>query len=162
MTRAEIVNSISRGYSRLPGEIVKGKLRMFVGMFAVLAGCTVPDAVDQADLIVAAYERDYGDVSDSEVGCLHDVTVRYARHDHVDRCDSQAIGCTVTGPFNTRIWIAQGLEADAEIHSLRHEYTHVLLWCMDGDLHNDHNVPEFGFSPTVHAPGSLSWAVDTL
>ncbi len=138
------------------------RILKFVGILALLSGCSVPDAVDQADLIIAAYERDYGDVSDSDVGCLHDVAVRYARRDNVDRCDSRSIGCTVAGPLNARIWIAQGLEPEVQIYALRHEYTHALLWCMEGALHNDHGVSEFGFSDTVDAPGSLARAADTL
>jgi hypothetical protein len=141
--------------------------RLLSGALLVLTlgnagGCLVADADVQADLVIAAYERDYGDVSDKEADCVHSATVRHVRRDNVDRCDSNAVGCTITGPLNVRIWIADDLDPQAEIYTLRHEYTHVLIACMTGSQDINHDVPEFGYSSSVRASGSLAIAADSL
>lgn len=126
-------------------------------MLALAAGCMrdVPDTMAHAETIIAAYEADYGDVSDSDADCVRDVAVRYAWHDTIERCDG-AGGCTVSGPLNTRVWIAEGMSPENEACVIRHEYIHVLLWCMTGDSHPAHDVPELGYSGVCNAAGSLA------
>lgn len=133
-------------------------------MLALLSACSVPGTTAQAELVLAVYERDYAPLSDADKACVRDVRVRYARlgHDHVKRCGGGNVGCTVTGPRNARIWIANGLEDDAQRWTVRHEYTHALLWCVTGDSHEDHDVPEFAYSGTVNAEGSLADLADDL
>ena len=131
---------------------------------AFLAACSVSHATDQADLVIAVYERDYADLSDADAECVRDACVRYARlgHDSVKRCGGGNIGCTVTGPRNARVWIGNGLSDQDEAWTLRHEYTNVLLWCVTGDSHESHDAPEFGYAAEVNAPGSLSAEADSL
>lgn len=138
--------------------------RMFVLATMLTACSTVPNAVEQADLVIAAYEAHYADISDADVECIRDVRVRYARlgNESVERCGSHNVGCTVSGPLHARIWIGNGLEPRAETYALRHEYTHTLLWCMTGNAHGDHDVPEFGYSAVANAPGSLADLADEL
>ena len=129
---------------------------------AFLAACSVSHATDQADLVIAVYERDYGDVSDADVECVRDVPVRYALAPREHILESHgAIGQTVA-LRNARIWIVDGLEPDVEACILRHEYVHTLLWCMTGNAHGDHQVPELGYSGACDAPGSLSAEADGL
>jgi hypothetical protein len=114
--------------------------------------------------VIAVYERDYADLSDADAECVRDARVRYARlgHESVQRCGDNNVGCTVVGPRNARVWIGNGLEDDVERWSLRHEYTHVLLWCVTGDSHETHDAPEFGYAAEVNAAGSLSAEADSL
>lgn len=140
-------------------------MRTLFATLLCLTACSTPDdAREQADLVIAVYERDYADVSDADVKCVHDVRVRYARlgHTNVERCGTNNVGCTIVGPRNVRIWIGNDLEEQVEHWSLRHEYTHALLWCVTGDSHENHDVPEFGFRAEVDAPGSLSALADEL
>lgn len=118
-------------------------------LLSALSGCeNVPDTAIQADIMIATYEEYSGDVSDTQAACVHRVPVYYARHDEVRRCNDRK-GCMVHGRHPLRIWIAQGLEPEEEVRVLRHEYTHVILLCVTGDSHHDHDAPEF------YTPGSL-------
>ncbi len=128
-----------------------------------LSACSVPDATEQADLVIAVYERDYADLSDTDAECVRDVRVRYAgRPRGWILTRNGAVGHTVTGVASTRVWIDDDLEPQVEAWVLRHEYTHALLDCVEGDPHPDHDVPEFGFAAEVNAPGSLSALADDL
>lgn len=129
-----------------------------------LTACSVPHATDEADKVIAVYRRDYADVTDAQADCVRDARARYARlgHESVQRCGDSNVGCTVIGPRNARVWVGNGLDEQVERWSLRHEYTHVLLWCLTGDSHDGHDVAEFGFAAEVNGPGSLAVLADEL
>ena len=126
-----------------------------------LTGChSVPDARLQADIVIAAYEAEYGDVSEGEASCVYETRVTYARE--TPRCckgDFWCFGCMRPGMLRAHISIRDDLSEVGEIATLRHEYTHVLLWCMTGDAVGDHDAPEFGYSGDVMAYDSLGMSV---
>lgn len=130
-----------------------------IAIALIVSGCeTVPWAADQADIIIDRYEAEYGDVSDSEAQCVYDTPVTYPLRGAPNCCqgDYWCLGCTIVRARHPRVFIRRDISAQAKVDTVRHEYIHVLLWCMTGDMAADHDAPEFGYSGDVGAAGSLA------
>lgn len=134
-----------------------------------LTGCltqsySVSGAEEQADLLITTYEREYSsELSDKEVECVHNFNLNYRSHRHVRQiCEApfSVVGCMYYRRSPADLYLSQALSPEREKYTIRHELTHLLLWCHTGYAAENHQVPEFGFSGTVDAVGSLARDMD--
>jgi hypothetical protein len=140
-------------------------MRYLVICLVVLSGCVSrnDDEHAQADAIMDVYERDYGPITESQADCVHRFVIHVVNDRRVDRrCRELSLACYTHGPRRGIILLRRGIEEPLRTYTIRHELTHQLLWCVEGNMHADHQVPEFAYTSDVTAAGSLSAEADGL
>ena len=142
-------------------------IALLIGVVVALSGCSNPSycqAHTEAERAIVAYQDDFGGtVTPVQAACVHQFNLDYpGKHDVEATCGDNTVGCALIPPppmHPTMIEVRRFVPGrDTKLGVLRHELTHLVLYCATGDGHPAHDVPEFNFhdGPTDE-PGTLMW-----
>lgn len=160
--------AISRDYSK--AWIQSGRRTMRISLIVIasliLIGCQDPTACEadiQAEQIAQAYDLYFAatPITESQRLCVHDFVVEFETHRRVNNdCHTSGVAGCASFPSGTspRLFVSTHGSERHEAGTLRHELTHLMLFCATGDAHPAHDVPEFNFhdGPTDEQ-GTLMW-----
>lgn len=147
--------------------------RMVVSVALCMSvGCGPDPSACQADIeaerIAVAYDTFFAvtPITESQRLCVHDFEVHFQTHRHTNMsCMTSGVAGCEFDPNHApaQIYVSKHDHKAGELGTLRHELTHLMLYCAEGDAHPAHDVPEFNFhdGPTDE-PGTLMyWAKRT-